>query len=272
MRTRLILPLVAGLGLSAGCGLLPTGGPGPDEYCYNPPPPAWLYPDWIWDTSLPAAHSAPEKTGYKLDFITVSPASDGPARVARTTRDGTERWSRPLPEGHRAGRAFESKTGIYLVTWSPATSGGTVQFIDAETGEARWSKQLQALGPQSHSEYRNEIQAEVVDGHLIVRGDEAHGQYVEAYAESGEQRSHRLHTGLMTLGTAGADAGTPPRVLIAGALVHESDTGKPWLIELPDGRLIGLDCKAPAFWKAGQRVTIEADLTGPNTSANCTLR
>lgn len=271
MRARLILPLVAGLGLSAGCGLLPTSGPGPDECCYNPPPPAWLNPDWMWDEALPLARSAPVKMAYELDFVTVHPHGDAPAKVERTAPSGTVVWSIPLPDDHRAGRTFASANGVFVVSWTTATSGGTVQFLDGKTGEVRWAHPLQALGPQSHSEYRNEIQGEVIDGHLIVRGDEAHGRYVEAWNERGDRRAHRLRHGVMSLPPPpGGEA--PPRAMIAGTLVEESDAEHQWLIDVPGRGQITLECAGARYWKAGQRVQVEAELKGPNAAINCTPR
>jgi hypothetical protein len=101
--------------------------------------------------------------------------------VTRVAADGAERWRYTMERAPMLTRAMLIDAGdlVVLAVHSYASSGGSLLGLDRRTGELRWSKRLEALGPVAHSEYRNEIQLALIDARVVVFGDEAEGRYVE---------------------------------------------------------------------------------------------
>lgn len=68
----------------------------------------------------------------------------------------------------------------YLVVACRITSGAEALAVSLSSGEILWRQALHGLGPIAHSAYSNDVRLSWQQGVVLVHGDEAMGQYVEA--------------------------------------------------------------------------------------------
>lgn len=69
---------------------------------------------------------------------------------------------------------------VYLVYACAFTSGADAYAISLAEGSVMWQQSVYGVGPIAHSAYSNDVRLEWHDGVLLVYGDEAMGDYVEA--------------------------------------------------------------------------------------------
>ncbi|MCI0701010.1 MAG: hypothetical protein L0241_08000, partial [Planctomycetia bacterium] len=74
---------------------------------------------------------------------------------------------------------------LYVAEFDSIASGCKVVAYDLVTGKKAWDRQLEGIGPVSHSKYRNRV-AMAVEKHpnanhfaLVITGWEAFGRYIE---------------------------------------------------------------------------------------------
>ncbi|MCB9712914.1 MAG: PQQ-like beta-propeller repeat protein [Myxococcales bacterium] len=109
-----------------------------------------------------------------------------PARVVHRPARG-EGFSLPLgrdPGSCGIGDGLVRDGVAYLVHACSITSGAEVYAISLRDGTVRWQGPVHGLGPIAHSAYSNDVRLEWRDGVLLVFGDEAMGDYVEAIEPS----------------------------------------------------------------------------------------
>jgi hypothetical protein len=69
---------------------------------------------------------------------------------------------------------------LYYADFNPISDGCAVVAFDLKAGKQLWRTDLKALGPVSHSKYRNRVTLELVGRDAIrIFGEESEGRYVE---------------------------------------------------------------------------------------------
>jgi outer membrane protein assembly factor BamB len=94
---------------------------------------------------------------------------------------------------HAGTPIVELDRRIFVAHYTSYTNGCSVAAYDAGSGAQLWTTTLQGLGPVEHSKYRNRVSLEVVEGVVVVSGEESAGRYVEVLApRSGRLLYHRV--------------------------------------------------------------------------------
>lgn len=68
---------------------------------------------------------------------------------------------------------------LWVAHYCAISSGTDLTVVDAQSGEIVRTVAVRALGPIAHSEYFNEVELDEHHGHVVVRGREAAGRYIE---------------------------------------------------------------------------------------------
>ena len=68
---------------------------------------------------------------------------------------------------------------LWIARYCAASSGAELVAVDPDSGSPVRTIAVHALGPIAHSEYFNEVELDERHGHLVVRGREAAGRYIE---------------------------------------------------------------------------------------------
>ncbi|MFT7518843.1 MAG: hypothetical protein ACI9MC_000977 [Kiritimatiellia bacterium] len=262
MARPLVITLTGCMLLSA-CVVTPTSPPIVEECCSNPPPPQWTRAMWAWSDDAPDATTETVQIKTVAEgMLVVTPGELG--RLTMRGREGQVVWTLPLPKGHTASRVIDHEGEVWVVSWSPLSSGGTIRYIMSATGAVRWEQQLRALGPQEHSEYVNELQATWVEGAVVVYGKESNGRYVEVYGSSSGQLRHLVFEGLVLDGVTLA-ASKNRKVRVRGVLrkvdrwkgsIPEGAVVPVFELVLSDGGAIGLACEPRPEWQAAETIEV----------------
>jgi hypothetical protein len=81
---------------------------------------------------------------------------------------------------------------LVVAEHGPISSGCALAAHDLVTGKLLWRRHLIGIGPTAHSKYRNRVNLEIVDGFVVARGEESHGNYVEVLeVETGVRVWHK---------------------------------------------------------------------------------
>jgi len=220
---------------------LPEGGPSPAPS--SPDLWRWERGDGGWGESLVGRTVvvAGDAT-FTLGYLQPAPAGvhqdDERFGITRLDPGPTPRWQADLGEHFvAAGAMVLAGDTIYATHHCSISSGAQVSAVSVETGQVRWTVDLQALGPVDHSKYRNETQIELDERGLVIYGNEAQGAYTEVLdPATGAQRSHgRPDPRFVGLAWEGEGAGAPfdhgsgPSSLMDGGtlfMVTPSDDGR----------------------------------------------
>ncbi|MCY1054204.1 PQQ-binding-like beta-propeller repeat protein [Nannocystis sp. SCPEA4] len=103
-----------------------------------------------------------------------------PAGLARI--DGRETvWTLPLRDRGSCNHATMRVVGdeLWIARYCAFASGVELFAVDAASGTRVREVAVRGLGSVDHSEYYNEVALDVLHGHLVVRGREAAGCYIE---------------------------------------------------------------------------------------------
>lgn len=136
--------------------------------------------DWAWTGPEPGFGSFTEAVTAENCSFTID--EDYDTRLGCTDADGESLWVRQLEDFVGGAALAVEGDEFYVARYSHISSGATLTFYDARTGQERWTRALTGLGPIGHSEYLNEVQIRVVDDAVEVFGWESGGRYVEKVA------------------------------------------------------------------------------------------
>lgn len=101
------------------------------------------------------------------------------AEVQRLAGKRTE-WRTQLDEPFRGAAATLVRDQLlYVAHYSPIATGVKIYALAMEGGKLQWKRTPRGLGPIEHSGYRNKVELSHIEGHLVVRGEESSGRYVE---------------------------------------------------------------------------------------------
>ncbi len=134
-------------------------------------------PDAPYEFPKGPSELAIDDTHYVL---TSQEALGEPARLERY--DGHElAWTTGIRnEGSCGAASMRVASGYLWVAYHCVISSGTqLLVVDPASGEVVQEVTVHGLGPVAHSEYFSEVQLDVVHGHVVVRGREAAGRYIE---------------------------------------------------------------------------------------------
>jgi hypothetical protein len=161
----------------------------------TPPPPRELDAsqiEWQGDPAFPTPESQAKmlvRPGSNVLFV----PKERSAHVLRRTATNpmVTIWDHQLPDEFVSDAAMlvDGDT-LYLVYYSAISSGATVHALDFETGTERWATPVHGLGPIGHSKYANHVVVRMIQGLLVVFGNEAAGRYIEVFDPvSGKMKS-----------------------------------------------------------------------------------
>ncbi|WAS97326.1 PQQ-binding-like beta-propeller repeat protein [Nannocystis punicea] len=154
----------------------------------------WDRGDGQWGDRLARQRTLTTDQGtYELRYLALAPAGEHPQDqrfgIVHFDGSGKLRWQAELGKHFVAtGAMVRAGELIHATHHSAISSGAHVSTIDATSGQVRWTVELAALGPISHSQYHNETQIELDDRGLVIYGNEAQGAYTEVLdPKSGKQ-------------------------------------------------------------------------------------
>ncbi|MCH9684842.1 MAG: PQQ-binding-like beta-propeller repeat protein [Deltaproteobacteria bacterium] len=96
--------------------------------------------------------------------------------------DGTRSlWSTTIRSEGSCGRAAMRivQGQLWVAHYCAVASGVELLSVDPDAGEITGSARVRGLGSIAHSEYFNEVELGERHGHVVVRGREAAGRYIE---------------------------------------------------------------------------------------------
>jgi hypothetical protein len=138
--------------------------------------------EWTWDATAPE----PEP------IVTLALAGDGTCRFESSDDEtpstlscerplGSTKWTLQL-DSDFVGRGALVSDGarVVLLTWSRIASGARARAFALADGAILWDRPVEGIGPQDHSKYSNLIQLGLDGDVVVIRGQEAHGRYIEA--------------------------------------------------------------------------------------------
>jgi len=134
-------------------------------------------PDAPYDFPKGPSELATDDTHYVL---TSGEKLDEPARLERF--DGHETaWTTRVRNEGSCGAASMRMVGerLWVAYHCVISSGTQLLVIDPASGEVVKDVPVHGLGSIAHSEYFSEVRLDVLHGHVVVRGREAAGRYIE---------------------------------------------------------------------------------------------
>jgi hypothetical protein len=150
------------------------------------------FAQWQAPTEVDASAPIPTPGGGQIRTRSEAQAVD----IECTDLTGATRWLSHAPVANAASLAIDA-TSAYAALYRTGATGARLRALDLETGGTRWEVQLQGLGTIHHSKYANRVRARVVDGTVIVYGDESAGRYME---ERSAADGHLLRRRLLDAG------------------------------------------------------------------------
>lgn len=109
-------------------------------------------------------------------------SEDHRAPTTLTRIDGHETvWTTSVRNESSCNRAAMRMVAnqLWVAIYCPFSSGVELLAIDLDSGRRTQDARVRGLGPIAHSEYFNEVQLDELHGHVLVRGREAAGRYIE---------------------------------------------------------------------------------------------
>jgi hypothetical protein len=151
---------------------------------------------WAGDPSFPKAGSEP-RTLMGADSNIVFLPKERTAHVRRQTAATPPviLWDHKLPDQFVSDAALlvDGET-LYLAHYSAISDGAVLHALDLATGTERWSTPVHGLGGVPHSIYANHVVLRMVQGYVVVFGNESGGRYIEVFDPvTGKMQSTALH-------------------------------------------------------------------------------
>jgi hypothetical protein len=131
---------------------------------------------WTWSDDRATAEASARALGggYRVQF---DPTPGRPwASTLTLTREGRaiHSW-----EGDPYSVFVLAHDVLYRADFLPTRTGCAVIAYDLKGGRPLWKTDLWGVPVSTHSQYRNRINLEIDDRHMVVYGNESFGRYIE---------------------------------------------------------------------------------------------
>ena len=134
---------------------------------------------WKWPDQPPTIllYLMEKPVGYEVQLARMTDWKPGRSIQVRVFRAGKKihQWNT-----HTEGAFVFVGSKIIYSNFESAASGCELIAFDLDSEKELWRTHLKGLGPIAHSEYWNQIYLEHSNGRVVVFGNEARGQYIEA--------------------------------------------------------------------------------------------